>query len=133
MAYGRKTGGRQKGVPNKAKAELDALLAEASERATSDLTQEQIAAMLPLDVMLHAMRLGIANAQRRIAAALAEKAAPFIHPKLASETHCEFDRLLVMMPPGSAKSFYAKLFVACTVRRLPAGSPSGSAAETVKA
>jgi hypothetical protein len=37
--------------------------------------------------MLHAMRLEIANAEWRMAAALAEKAAPFIHPKLASETH----------------------------------------------
>ena len=52
MAYGRKTGGRKSGVPNRAKAERDALLAQAAERATSDLTQEQIAAMLPLDVML---------------------------------------------------------------------------------
>ena len=57
MAYGRKTGGRKAGVPNKATAEREALLVQAAERATSELTEEQIAAMLPLDVMLHAMRL----------------------------------------------------------------------------
>jgi hypothetical protein len=33
MAKGQKTGGRQKGTPNKAKVQLDAKLAEAAERA----------------------------------------------------------------------------------------------------
>jgi hypothetical protein len=51
MARGHKTGGRQKGTPNKRKAEYDAKLAEAAERATAGLSPSEIASMLPLDVM----------------------------------------------------------------------------------
>jgi alcohol dehydrogenase class IV len=73
------------GVPNRAKFDPDIVIADSV--SASGLTPEQIAAMSPLDVMLHAMRLEIANDKWRVAAALAEKAAPFIHPKLAAETH----------------------------------------------
>jgi hypothetical protein len=90
MAYGRKTGGRQKVSINKATIEREELIAESSQRATNELTQEQIAAMTPLDVMLHAMKLEVANAQWRLAAVFAEKAAPYIHPRLASEVHRVF-------------------------------------------
>jgi transposase len=87
MAYGRKTGGRQKGSANKATIEREELIAESAQRSTDGLTQEQIATMTPLDVMLHAMKLEVANAQWRLAAVFAEKAAPYIHPRLASEVH----------------------------------------------
>jgi hypothetical protein len=51
MARSHKTGGRQKGSPNKRKADYDAKLAEAAERATASLSPSEIASMLPLGVM----------------------------------------------------------------------------------
>ena len=83
MARGHKTGGRQKGTPNKRKAECDAKFAEAVERATADLSPSEIASMLPLDVMHYAMRLELQGGHWRSAASIAEKAAPYVHPKMA--------------------------------------------------
>jgi hypothetical protein len=68
MAAGRKTGGRQKGTPNKVTAERQA------EVAASGLT--------PLDYLLEVMRDGKADEDRRLEAAKA--AAPFVHPKLSN-------------------------------------------------
>lgn len=65
---GKKTGGRQKGTPNKAS------LAHAAKIAESGLT--------PLDYMLGILRDEGADVTRRDWAA--EKAAPYIHPKLAT-------------------------------------------------
>ena len=65
---GRKTGGRRKGTPNRATA------AKAAEIASSGLT--------PLDYMLAIMRDDNALPERRDWAA--EKAAPYVHPRLAS-------------------------------------------------
>jgi hypothetical protein len=56
MASGHKTGGRQKGTPNKATVRLATKLAEAAEQASAELSSSEIASMLPLDVMLLAMR-----------------------------------------------------------------------------
>ena len=39
--------------------------------------------MLPLDVMQYAMRLALEGGQWRAAASIAEKAAPYVHPKMA--------------------------------------------------
>jgi hypothetical protein len=39
--------------------------------------------MLPLDVMPYAMRLELECGQLRSAASIAEKAAPYVHPKMA--------------------------------------------------
>ena len=83
MARGHKTGGRQKGTPNKATVRLAAKLAEAAERATAGLSSSEIATMMPLDVMLLAMRLELEGGQWRSAASIAEKAAPYFHPKMA--------------------------------------------------
>ena len=58
-------------------------MAEAAERATSGLSPLEIATMMPRDVMLHAMRLEAASGQWRSAASIAEKAAPYVHPKMA--------------------------------------------------
>jgi hypothetical protein len=66
-----KTGGRRKGVPNKATAE------KAAEIAASGLT--------PLDYMLSVMRDETVPRPERVDAA--NKAAPYIHPKLASIEH----------------------------------------------
>ena len=83
MARGRKTGGRQKGTPNKSRALLDAQLAEASARLNAGLLPSNIASMTPLEVMLHAMHLEAENGRWQQAAAIAEKASPYVHPRLA--------------------------------------------------
>jgi hypothetical protein len=70
MAAGKKTGGRQKGVPNRASA------AKAKAIAESGLT--------PLDFLLDLMRNGDDAAQRLDAA---KAAAPYVHPKLAAIEH----------------------------------------------
>lgn len=66
-----KTGGRKKGTRNKATAE------KAAEIAASGLT--------PLDYMLSVMRDETVPRPERVDAA--NKAAPYIHPKLASIEH----------------------------------------------
>ena len=68
MATGIKTGGRKKGVPNKATA------AKQAEIAASGLT--------PLEVMLDVMRNEGNEQSVRLDAAKA--AAPYVHPKLAN-------------------------------------------------
>jgi len=68
MARGRKTGGRQKGIRNRATEEA---------RAAAEAT-----GILPLDYMLGVMRDPGADDKRRDAMAMA--AAPYLHPKLSS-------------------------------------------------
>lgn len=68
MALGKKTGGRQKGTPNKATA------AKAAEIAATGET--------PLEYMLRVMRDPLAEYDRRDKMAAA--AAPYVHPKLAT-------------------------------------------------
>lgn len=71
MAKGIKTGGRTKGVPNKATA------AKAAEIAASGLT--------PLDYMLSVLRDEGNDPDMRLDAA--SKAAPYVHPRLNSVEH----------------------------------------------
>jgi len=71
MAVGRKTGGRQKGTPNKATARRE------REIAKSGLT--------PLEYMLKVMRNEKADPARRDD--MAKAAAPYVHPKLAAVQH----------------------------------------------
>lgn len=71
MAAGKKTGGRGKGVPNKATA------AKAKAVEASGLT--------PLDYMLTVLRDITETKENRMWAA--EKAAPYVHPKLANVEH----------------------------------------------
>jgi hypothetical protein len=66
-----KTGGRKKGTPNKASA------AKAAEVAASGLT--------PLEYMLEVVR--DLDAERSVRLDAAAKAAPYVHPKLASIEH----------------------------------------------
>ena len=68
MALGQKTGGRQKGTPNRATAERQAAI-EAS-------------GLTPLDYMLSIMRDEEREASERLEAAKA--AAPFVHPRLST-------------------------------------------------
>jgi hypothetical protein len=80
MAVGRKTGGRQKGTPNKATIERDLRAAQGLKAATSS-------GLLPLDLMMcrmknEALPNGSLVADDQLAAAIA--AAPYVHPKLAA-------------------------------------------------
>ena len=71
MAQGKKTGGRTKGVPNRATA------AKAAEIAAAGVT--------PLDYMLSILRDEKMSTESRFEAAKA--AAPYVHPKLANIQH----------------------------------------------
>jgi hypothetical protein len=68
MARGHKTGGRQQGTPNKRKADYDAKFAEAAGQMTTALSPSEIASMMPLEVILLAMRLEVECGQWRSAA-----------------------------------------------------------------
>ena len=90
MAAGKKTGGRAKGVPNKATPE------KAAKVEASGLT--------PLDYMLTVMRDESNPADMRLDAA--HKAAPYVHPKLASVEHTGKDGgpmtlMFAWLPPQS--------------------------------
>ena len=67
MAAGRKTGGRQKGTPNRVTLEKEAEIAATGET--------------PLEYMLRVMRDPSVEHDRRDK--LAGQAAPYVHPKLA--------------------------------------------------
>lgn len=71
MAVGKKTGGRQKGTPNRA----------------SQTRQIEIAASgeTPLDYMLRVMRDQTQDHDRRDE--MAKAVAPYVHPKLATVEH----------------------------------------------
>ncbi|MGF3025561.1 hypothetical protein ACQVP2_22385 [Methylobacterium aquaticum] len=82
MAGRTKTGGRKKGTPNKRTSEQMAALAAGG--------------ALPLDIMLGAARAAWKEAtegnrvnldKASLAAEIANKAAPYIHPRLASVEH----------------------------------------------
>jgi hypothetical protein len=81
MAFGRKTGGRQRGSLNEAKAEVDKAIAAVAERISGELTEAQIIAMSPLDVMLRAMTHHVLRGLWVPAAALAKEAATYLHPR----------------------------------------------------
>ena len=71
MAKGKKSGGRQKGTPNKATAQRQREVAASGE--------------VPLEYLLKVMRDEHASLEARFEAAKA--AAPYVHPKLASVEH----------------------------------------------
>ena len=68
MARGRKTGGRQKGTPNKVTAEMRAEITETGET--------------PLEYMIRIMRDEEADPSRRDD--MAKAAAPYLHPRLSN-------------------------------------------------
>ena len=55
MARGHKTGGRQKGTPNKRKAEYDAKFAEAAGQVIAGLSPPEIASMTRYDRAVYAL------------------------------------------------------------------------------
>jgi hypothetical protein len=70
MAYGRKTGGRQKGSLNRKNQAI--------------IERAQAEGIMPLEVMLKTMR-ELWDAEKRIeACAVAEKAAPYVHARLST-------------------------------------------------
>lgn len=71
MAHGMKTGGRQKGTPNKA--------------TSARLAELQASGELPLDYMLRVMRDERAEPQRRDD--MAKAASPYVHAKLNAITN----------------------------------------------
>lgn len=71
MALGRKTGGRVKGVPNKATAKKAAAIAASG--------------LSPLDYMLNVMR--DAGQEPAVRLDAAKSAAPYVHPRLAAIEH----------------------------------------------
>ena len=82
MAQGKKTGGRQRGTPNKATAERQLRAAHGLQAALDN-------GLMPLDVMLARMRdAPLPNGQKvtdeQFAAAVA--AAPYLHARLAATT-----------------------------------------------
>ena len=79
MAVGKKTGGRQKGTKNRSTLEREALMARVSKNISDGIE--------PLEVMMHTMRQAWQQEDYETAITIAEKAAPYRHPKLASVQH----------------------------------------------
>jgi hypothetical protein len=100
MAAGRKTGGRRRGTPNKAKAQLQQALAAVNERMSVEIPREQIIAMSPLDVMLHAMTHHALEGFWVQAAALAKEAAPYLHAKLTPKQDGDADDGAILIRGG---------------------------------
>ncbi len=61
-------------------------MAEHAQEMEAEIPPE-IAAMSPLQVMLHAMSLEAAKGRWTSAALLARDGAPYVHPRLTAETH----------------------------------------------
>jgi hypothetical protein len=80
MAHGRKTGGRQKGSKNKSTVFLEE---KVKERLGDTLTS----GVMPLEVMMAAMRQAWDAGEIKEAVLHAEKAAPYVHAKLAAVQH----------------------------------------------
>jgi hypothetical protein len=83
---GERRGGRKAGTPNKARVNREEAAAEAERRATEGMSPDEIADLSPLAVMLLAMRTAVKDGKLSVAAAVAKEAAPYLHPKLSSET-----------------------------------------------
>jgi hypothetical protein len=81
-----KTGGRRKGSLNKKTVDLEKTIKRAQEAAVW-LTPRQIAGMQPIDVLFMAFRFCLTDLNDiLLAATFAEKAAPYVHAKLATTT-----------------------------------------------
>jgi hypothetical protein len=76
MAWGRKTGGRKKGTPNK----RTSVLAAKADAAVAGSEGE-----MPLDYMMRVMRDPTTEPHRQDA--MAKAAAPYLHPQLAAIHH----------------------------------------------
>src|SRR5271169_5987599 len=86
---GQRRGGRQKGTPNKVKRVRAALMPGQRWSIPTYLIQREakrlpdwVLALMPVDAMLYAMRAAFAAKHYMIAADLASKVAPYVHPRL---------------------------------------------------
>ena len=112
MAIGRKTGGRQKGTPNRATT------ARQVEIAASGLT--------PLEYLLGIMRDEELPIELRFEAAKA--AAPYVHPKLAAIEHSGPDGgPIEMRDVSDLDRAKAMAFLATKARRMAAENSAGTA------
>jgi hypothetical protein len=75
--------GRKKGTPNKPKFDAAKIIENVAIQEFDHLTPAQIATITPLEVMLIAMKIEVTNKRWLIASGIAEKAAPYLHAKLA--------------------------------------------------
>jgi hypothetical protein len=81
---GERRGGRGVGAKNKKTLTRDKLEFEVQAAAVAALGKDVVDAMDPLDIMLFAMRLALAQGWMFKAAAIAMDAAPYCHPRLAT-------------------------------------------------
>jgi hypothetical protein len=105
MTWGRKTGGRKKGTPNKIK-KPPALMAEAQAEVAAAVSANE--GLQPLEYMLAVMRDPTASEARRDM--MAKAAAPYRHPQLQAVAHKHLNadgsliapvvNLTVMQPPA---------------------------------
>ncbi len=88
--------GRKRGGVNRAKVDLQACLATSADLLATDgkLSNEQIDALSPLDVMLFAMNREAKAGNWRMAVLFAEKAAPYFHAKLTPKMVEEVDQTI---------------------------------------
>jgi hypothetical protein len=82
MTWGRKTGGRRRGTPNRIK-KPPALMVEAQAEVAAAISANE--ALQPLDYMLQVMRDPTASEARRDM--MAKAAAPYRHPQLQAVAH----------------------------------------------
>jgi hypothetical protein len=104
MTWGRKTGGRKKGTPNKIK-KPPALMAEAQAEVAAAVSANE--GLQPLDYMLQVMRDPTVSEARRDM--MAKAAAPYRHPQLQAVAHKHLNadgtpiapvvKITVMEPP----------------------------------
>jgi hypothetical protein len=115
MAQGFKTGGRQKGTPNRVTLDIRRTIAESGET--------------PLEYMIRVMRDETVEPSRRDA--MARTAAPFLHPRLlAVDNNIERDRQFVIRAPRQMKS--VEKWEARVQKRLAASNGADTATEPVK-
>jgi hypothetical protein len=78
--------GRKKGTPDKKTAFIKTTLEEAMTEVFSTLSDKEISEITPLQIMQLCTQAAIRAGQLGYAATLAEKWAPYVHPKMASVT-----------------------------------------------
>ena len=76
--------GRKKGTPDKKTVYIKTSLEEATAEVFGALTDQEINDITPLQIMQLCTRAAIRAGQLGYAATLAEKWAPYVHPKMAS-------------------------------------------------
>jgi hypothetical protein len=79
---GERRGGRAKGTPDKATAARQTAMAAAVEDCFATMTQAEIEALTPKDVMLRAMHTAARKGDTLLAVNIAERAAPYFNAKI---------------------------------------------------